>query len=69
MSKTPRTDEAEAEQRKVFFVGGRVLADFARELELESAALREALERRHAEQSYPMPDYVRDVLKAKGAKS
>ncbi len=65
MSNTPRTDNE-------FYKIGRnewvVDADFARELELENAALRAALERRHAEQSYPMPDYVRDALKAKGAK-
>lgn len=34
----------------------------ARELELENARLRDALERRHREQAYPMPDYVRAVL-------
>lgn len=32
------------------------------ELKKENQALRAALERRHAEQSYPMPDYVRDAL-------
>lgn len=28
----------------------------------QNALLREALKRRHAEQSYPMPDYVRNAL-------
>jgi hypothetical protein len=31
-------------------------------LERENSALRDALKRRHAEQSYPMPDYVKAAL-------
>jgi hypothetical protein len=41
-------------------------ADEVRSLRRQRDALRAVLERRHAEQSYPMPDYVRDALKAKG---
>jgi cell division protein FtsB len=37
---TPRTDAAEAENMKLQFVPGRVLARFARELERENAQLR-----------------------------
>lgn len=36
--------------------------DLRRKLERENAQLREALNRRHAEQSYPMPDYVKLAL-------
>jgi hypothetical protein len=36
--------------------------DLRRKLERENARLREALKRRHAEQAYAMPDYVKAAL-------
>jgi hypothetical protein len=39
-----------------------VPSNFARELERENTKLREALIRRHKEQCYPMPDYMREAL-------
>lgn len=50
-STTPRTDSAEAEQRKIFFVSGRVLSEFARELERENVELLEALKKAERELS------------------
>jgi hypothetical protein len=73
MSKTPRTDAQYAELSALLDDGEISyddalisMRDKSIELERENAELMEVLERRHAEQSYPMPDYVRDALKAKG---